>query len=92
MCIRDRYRGMAVPLYCCMGVNYGQQESRIQGSDIAFLLGVKKCSKPDNIRNVVIREELQVFNLHETLKDYKRRWKEHLERMPDLSVWKYINL
>lgn len=27
----------------------------------------------------VIRKELNVFNLNETLKDYKEPWKEHLE-------------
>ena len=35
----------------------------------------------DHIKNKVIREELQVFNLNERLKDYKQQWKEHLEKM-----------
>ena len=43
--------------------------------------------------NEAIREELQVFNLNEKLKDYKQRWKEHLKRMSDSrlakEVWKY---
>ena len=40
-----------------------------------------------------MREELQIFNLNEKLKEIKQQWKEHLERMSDSSpakqVWKY---
>ena len=43
--------------------------------------------------NKAIREELQIFDLYKKLKDYKQRWKEHLERMSDSrlskQVWKY---
>ena len=40
---------------------------------------VKRCSKLDRIKNEVIREELQVFNMNSKLKDCKQQWKEHLE-------------
>ena len=60
---------------------------------MAFLRGVKKCSKLDRIKNEAIREELQVFNLNENLKDYNQRCKEHLVRMSDsrlaTQIWKY---
>ena len=60
---------------------------------MAFLRGVKRCSKVYHIKNEAIREELKVFNLNEKLKDYKQRWKGRLERMSDSrlakQVWKY---
>ena len=66
---------------------------QIQASETAFLRGVKRCSKLDRIRNEPTREELEVFNLNEKLKDYKQRWKEHLERTLysrlTKQVWKY---
>ena len=48
---------------------------------MAFLREDKMCSKLDRKRNEVIREKLQVFSLNKKLKNYKLRWKEHLERM-----------
>ena len=46
-----------------------------------------------NLDNEAIREELQVLNLNEKLKDYKNQWKERLEIMSDsilaIQVWKY---
>ena len=60
---------------------------------MAFLRGVKWCSKLDLIKNEARREELQVINLYERLKDYKQRWKEHFERVSDSrltkQVWKH---
>ena len=32
----------------------------------------KRCSKLDRMKNEVIREKLQLFNLNEKLKDYKK--------------------
>ena len=63
---------------------------------MAFLRGVKKYSKPHRIKKEVIKEELQVFNSNERLKDDKQRWKEHLQRMSDSSlakqIWKYKSI
>ena len=55
-------------VYKRQGVNYGQQprnDSKIQGSEMAFLRGVKRCSKLVRIKNEPTREELQIFNLNE---------------------------
>ena len=39
---------------------------------MAFLRGVKSCSKLDRIKNETVREEIQVFNLNEKLKDHNK--------------------
>ena len=41
---------------------------------MAFLIGVKRCSKLDRIKNEGMRQELQVFDLNDSLKVCKRRW------------------
>ena len=46
-----------------------KQDGKIRALKMAFLRGVKRCSKLDRIRNEAIREELQVFKLNEKLKD-----------------------
>ena len=48
------------------------------------------CSQRDLIKNESIREELQVFDLNEKLKDYKQRRKEHLETMSDSRLAKQV--
>ena len=64
------------------------QDTNIQPSGVAFLRGVKMCSKIklDRIKSDAIKEELQVLNLIKKLKDYKRRCNEHVERLSD-SRW-----
>ena len=49
------------------------------------------CSKFYRINNIeVIRQELQVFNINEILKDCKQWWKERVERMPNPRLGKQI--
>ena len=59
----------------------GNNHETRQASEMGFLRRVKRCSELDRIRSEAKREKLQVFNLNETLKDYKQRWKEYLQRM-----------
>ena len=42
-----------------------------------FLRGVKRCSKLECIKNGTVKEELEVFNFNERLKDCKQVWKDH---------------
>ena len=66
------------------------RDSKIHSSEMAFLRGVKRCSKLDHIRSDSIREELQLFNLNRNLKYYKQWWKEYLERMSDSRLAKQV--
>ena len=59
---------------------------------MAFLRGVKRCSKLNRIKNEVTRKELQVFNLNAKLKDYKQRWKEHSDGMSGSIPVSYTHL
>ena len=60
---------------------------------MAFLREIKRYFKLDGIRNDAVRKDLQVFNMNDKLKNYKQRWREHLESMSDYilpkQVWKY---
>ena len=51
-----------------------------------FLRGVKGCSRIDRIRNEMIRQEVQVFNLNEKIKFNRNTWQEHLERMQQYRI------
>ncbi|XP_075232209.1 uncharacterized protein LOC142330650 [Lycorma delicatula] len=57
-------------------------ESRIQAAEMRFLRAVKGCTRVDRIRNEEIRRQLSVMPLLGTLKEYRKRWSDHLMRMP----------
>ena len=66
---------MAVPALSCtceLWTTTMRQESKIQASEMAYLRGVKRCSKFDRIKNKAIWEELQVLNFNEKLEDYEQ--------------------
>ena len=90
------YRTMAIPLIAYGSetwVSLKKDESRVQAAEMRFLRGVKGYSRQDRIRNEKIRTELNVQPLNETLKTYKRKWSEHLLRMPahrlPVCAWQY---
>ena len=58
---------------CDVQATTEKKTSKIQASEMAFLRGGKRCSKLDRIKDEAIREELQVFNSNEKLRDYKQR-------------------
>lgn len=67
-----------------------KDESRIQASEMKFLRQVKGCTRRDRIRNDAIREELSIYNMNVKLKEYRGKWKEHLQRMDDSRLPKKI--
>ena len=78
------YKTMAVPT-----ITYGsevwvtskKQEQRIQTQEMKFLRRVKGCTRLDRIRNEDIRRELNVDSLNDLVKDLRKDWKEHVDRM-----------
>lgn len=80
------YKTIAVPT-----LTYGseiwtttrKQESRIQAQEMKFLRRVKGCTKRDRFRNTDIRHELNVNSINDVIKEYRKNWKEHLDRMDD---------
>ncbi|XP_075221923.1 uncharacterized protein LOC142324802 [Lycorma delicatula] len=76
---------MAVPI-----LSYGSEvwvlqnwdESNIQAAQMGFLKGVKGCTQVDRISNEEIRKQLSVMPILGTLKEYRKRWSDHIMRMP----------
>jgi len=84
------YKTMAVPSLMFGSetwVDTKRNQSKIQSAEIKFLRRVKGCTILDQIRNDDIREELTIFNLNLKIRENKRNWMDHIERM-DGSVVK----
>lgn len=60
------------------------QGNRIQAAEMKFLRRVKLFNY--HIRNEDIREELSIYSINDKIKDYKRKWSEHLTRMADSRI------
>lgn len=79
------YRIMAAPVLL-----YGSEswvttkplESRVQAAEMRFLRRTKGCDRRDHIRNDDIRAELGIYSLLEKVTQYRKQWKDHVERMP----------
>ncbi|KAJ4447240.1 hypothetical protein ANN_09244 [Periplaneta americana] len=87
------YKVMAVPTLAYGNETWTltkKQQSKIQTTEMKFLRNVKGCTKRDLITNENIREELEIFNINERLKDFKHNWKERVDRMPDTRLTKQI--
>lgn len=78
------YKTMAVPLLL-----YGSEtwvinkkiSSRIQSAEMSFLRRTKGCTRLDHIQNEDIRNELQIYAIHDKIQQYRNNWKQHLYRM-----------
>lgn len=90
------YKTMAIPC----GI-YGSEswtitkmnERRIQTSEMRFLRRAAGYTRMDRKRNTEIRQELGVEDVNEMIREYRRKWREHVERMEDdripKRIWKY---
>lgn len=90
------YKTMAIPC----GI-YGSEswtitkmnERRIQTSEMRFLRRAAGYTKMDRKRNIEIRQELEVEDVNEMIREYRRKWREHVERMEDdripKRIWNY---
>lgn len=55
---------LSVVSYVCDLWTTKKQENKVHTLEMAFLREITRCSKPDNVRNEDIKEELQAFNLN----------------------------
>ena len=80
------YRVMATPvlLYGSETWTLGSRDlSRIQATEMRHLRPIKGCTILDKIRNEDIRKELKIFNLCDRIQEYRTKWKDHVQRMPE---------
>ncbi|XP_073991824.1 uncharacterized protein [Rhodnius prolixus] len=85
---------MAVPLLTYGSeswVTRAKDKSNLQSAEMRFLRRVKGCTKRERIRNVDIREELDIYNINEFIEEIRDRWREHLNRMSTTRVPVMVN-
>lgn len=58
----------------------------MQSAEMKFLYGVKECTRADKIRCQGIHDELSIYNINKTIKDCKKKWKEHVQRMSNKKL------
>jgi hypothetical protein len=57
---------------------------------LRYLRSVKGCTKLDHIKNEDIRKELDIDSTQYKIENYRKKWIEHLDKMPDERVTKQI--
>lgn len=87
------YKTMAAPvlLYGCESWTMRKKDtSRIQTTEMKFLRRIKGCTLRDRIRNIDIREELDIYSINDKIKRNKEEWKSHIDRMNENRYPKQI--
>jgi hypothetical protein len=78
------YKTMAIPASV-----YGSEiwaptkkvQTRIQSTEMNFLLKFKGCTKLDHIPNEIIRTEPNLYPVNYTIEQYCNSWLQHINRM-----------
>lgn len=65
-------------------------KSRIQAMEMKYLRRVKGITRKDRIRNEVVREELGIESIDETIENNKLKWFGHMTRMTNKRPVKII--
>lgn len=87
------YKVMATPILMYGSESWvpSQKEvKKIQTAEMRFLRRVQGCTLLDKIRNEDIRAELNVYHLGERVAKYRRKWKDHIQRMEEYRLPKII--
>jgi hypothetical protein len=58
----------------------------IETTEMRFLRHVAGYTRRDEISNLTIRSELQIFNIYDKIKDKKKEWHDHIQRMDPYRV------
>jgi hypothetical protein len=80
---------MAVPVlqYGCENWALIRVDRRkIETAETKFLRRVAVYTLRDEVRDITIREELQIFNIGERIQSRKIEWHEHLSRMEQQRI------
>jgi len=73
-------------------LRYGNHEARHDSSRsgrMRFLRSVKGYTRLDNIRSVIIRQDLEIPWIRDVRTKYKKNWINHLERMDNTRLPKH---
>jgi len=87
------YKTMATPtlLYGCESWVITQRDnSRIQASEMRFLRKVQGISRLDRHRNEDVREKLNIYSINDKIKEYRTKWKQHINRMDEDRLTKQV--
>lgn len=66
------------------------QKHKIEVSEMRFLRSVAGYRRTDRQYNETIRDELNIFNLNNKIKEYQEKYYEHVQRMPEYRIPKKI--
>jgi hypothetical protein len=75
---------MDVPTLLCGCETWALNRSdkrKIKTADVRFLRHVAGYTRRDEISNLTIRSELQIFNINDKIKDKKKECYDHIQRM-----------
>jgi hypothetical protein len=61
-------------------------QTRIQSTEMNFLRKTKGCTKLDHITNEIIRTELNIYPVNDTIEHYHNNWLQHINRMQDTRL------
>jgi hypothetical protein len=61
-------------------------QTRIKSTEMNFLRKTKGCTKPDHITNEIIRTELNIYPVNDTIEQYRNCWFQHKNRMQDTRL------
>jgi hypothetical protein len=83
------YKTMATPV-----LMYGSEiwvptmkvQTRIQSTEMNFLRKTKGCRKLDHITNEMIRTELNICPVNDTIEQYRNFWFQHINRTQDTRL------
>jgi hypothetical protein len=56
-------------------------KKKIETAEVRFLRHAAGYNRRDKIGNLTIRSELQIFNTNDKIKEKKKEWHDHIQRM-----------
>jgi len=64
--------------------------TRLEAAEMRFLKSVTGYTRLDKIRSEVIRQELEISEIKDARLKYEQKWINHLERMDNTRLPKYV--
>jgi hypothetical protein len=61
-------------------------QTRIQSTEMNFLRKTTGCTKLDHITNEIIRTELNIYLVNDTIEQYRNNCLQHINRMQDTRL------
>jgi hypothetical protein len=80
---------MAVPtlLFSCENWALNRSDKRkTETAEMRFLRHVAGYTRRDEISNLTIRSELHIFKINDKIKDKKKEWHDHIQRMDPYRI------